>query len=112
MRFQVNTEALDLHPDETPMYSRYFDENHDHVESHYRYTSLAMLNKVYLLLPDYMRVVINSFLVESISVVKVDSCPDEPVVFFPSMHLIVKPHVRGDGLFELRKVEVEGSYKP
>ena len=28
------------------------------------------------------------------------------------MHLLVKPHVRRDGLFELRKVEVEGSYIP
>ena len=28
------------------------------------------------------------------------------------MHFLVKPHVRKDGLFELRRVEVEGSYLP
>ena len=26
--------------------------------------------------------------------------------------MLVKPHVRKDGIFELRKVEVEGSYRP
>ena len=53
-----------------------------------------------------------SFLVDPISVAKADSRLDVPVIFFPPIHMLVKPHVRRDGLFELRKVEVEGSYIP
>ena len=43
---------------------------------------------------------------------KADSRLDEPVVFLSSVHLLVKPHVRRDGLFKLRRMEVEGSYIP
>ena len=80
----MTNEVLDPGPGETPLYSRYFDGEHDFVEKHCRYKSLAMLNEVYLLLPDYKRVVVTRFLVYPISVVKADSCLN--VLFVP-------PHV-------------------
>ena len=112
MRININAEVLNLRPTKTPVYSRYFDGIHDDVECKHRYKSLAQQNEVYLLLPDYERVVIKGFLTEPVSIVKADSRLDEPVVFTSSVHFLVKPHVRKDGLFELRRMEVEGSYLP
>ena len=73
MRIIVNTEVLNLRPVETPMYSRYFDGIHNDVEYKHRYKSLAQRNEVYLLLPDYERVVIKGFLSEPVAIVKADS---------------------------------------
>ena len=113
MRVFVNNEVLDLGPNEVPSYSRYFDGQHDDIQKS-RYKSLANLHEVYLLLPDYerVRVCVESFLVHPISVAKVDSGMTRPIVFSPHMAMLVKPHVRRDGLFELRGLEVEGSYVP
>ena len=58
----MTNEVLDSGPGETPLYSMYFDGEHDYIKNHRRYKSLALLNEVYLLLPDYERVVIGSFL--------------------------------------------------
>ena len=102
--------------DETPSFEEYFgsstSSDPDYIMFTKRYIHLANENSVYLLRPDYERVVIVDFLVEPLLVKR---------VYFPwcgrntetvSVRDLVKPHVRKDGKCELRKVEVEGNYTP
>ena len=113
MNIYKNNEVLDLDSSETPSYSRYFNGDIEHIKKNMSNKSLESYNKVYFLIPDYERIMIKGFLVEPVSVEKSDvSRLTVPVVFSTHVCMLVKPHVRGDSLFELRRVEGEESYTP
>ena len=109
-KYTTNT-VLDANPSETPLFSQYFDWKIDTIMNNKRYKSLAAHDTLYLLLPDYERVQVRGFLVDRVMIEKMDA-PGWHTTEPADVHQLVKPHVRRDGGFELRRVEVEGSYTP
>ena len=105
-----NNPVLDIAVHLTPSVEEYFGSAcPDHNLGNNRYLHSANPNTTYLLLPYYDRVKIADFLVESLTVEKVDVHGPE---FFTSVRRLVLSHERKDSRYELREVVVEGSYIP
>ena len=105
-----NNPVLDIAVHLTPSVEEYFGSAClDHNLGNNRYLHSANPNTTYLLLPYYDRVKIADFLVESLTVEKVDVHGPE---FFTSVRRLVLSHERKDSRYELREVVVEGSYLP
>ena len=112
MNIYKNNKVVGMH--EQPNYDDHFNScSPDAVQNNKRYQTLARQDTLYLLLPDYERVKVTSFLVEPLLIARVnDSFDMIGPEFFVRTRQLVRPMVRSDGQFEMRGVEVEGSYRP
>ena len=115
MNIYENNKVVGVH--DKPNYGDHFTSclstMPDAVQKYKRFQTLATQGTLYLLLPDFERVRVTSFLVEPLLIARVNDYFD--IIgqeFYVSAHRLVRPMVRLDGRFEMRGVEVEGSYRP
>ena len=109
MKYTQN-QVLILRPDELPSFEEYFSGDLEEASTYHRHYTLAQQDTTYLLLPEYERVEPVDWLAEPLTVtkrVKVPVWSNSKVT--TSVCNLRRSVVRGDGRFELRKVETNPS---